>query len=252
MMRKFKVIVPSFNSIDYIGKTLHSIEIQSDKQCDVLVIDDCSTLKKQREIILDFCQRNHWQYLFNDKNRGALCNIVTGIAKLNCQDDDVIVIVDGDDWLAHADVLKRLRQIYDEYNPYLTWGQCEVYPPKKSPVKYAQPVPDMVIQQKLYRDFPLVFWHPRTFKYYLWKHVKDADLRDVDGEYFHIMSDKALLYPMLEMAGEKIRFIEETLYIYNIDNPLSDFLTTPPDEFRRVDDLIRGRQRYATLSFPNE
>lgn len=248
MMQRFKIIVPSFNSTDYLPKTLHSIETQTDNSFDVLIIDDCSTLDAQREIIKDFCERNHWDYIFNDKNQGALYNLVHGIQRLNCADDDVIVIVDGDDWLAHADVLTHLRNIYSESDIGLTWGQCEIYPPKMTPVKYAQNIPEMVIKQKLYRDYPLAFWHLRTFKYGLWMHVRDEDLRDEDGEYFHIMYDKAMLFPMLEMAGDKIRFISETLYIYNVENPLSDFLTTRSEEFRRVDDLIRSRKRYPTLS----
>lgn len=247
MMHRFKIIVPSFNSVDYIGKTLHSIEMQNYKNYDVCVIDDCSTIKEQRNIISDYCSRNNWIPLFNDKNYGALNNLVRGIPLLQCQDDDVIVIVDGDDWLAHADVLGTLHQAYTENDISLTWGQCEKYPAGKMPMRYAQPIPDMIIEQKLFRDIPFVFWHPATFKYYLWRHIKDEDLRDVNGKYFHILYDKATFFPMLEMAGHKIKYIDETLYIYNLGNPLNDFATTPPEEFERVNKLIASRPRYPTL-----
>lgn len=251
MMNRFKVVVPSFNSVDYIGKTLHSIEIQKDSGFDVCVIDDGSTIKEQRMIIRDFCERNHWQFLFNEKNYGALYGMVHAIPQMQCHDNDVIVVVDGDDWLAHDHVLHRLREIYTKEPINLTWGQCEVFPGGKTPMKYAQPIPEMVIQQKLYRDIPFVFWHIETFKYFLWKHIDDKDLRDVDGEYFRIMKDKATFYPMLEMAGDSIRFIDETLYIYNLENPLNDYANTLPEEHLRVDALIRSRRKYETLSFPN-
>lgn len=251
-MKRFKVIVPSFNSVDYIAKTLQSIEIQTDKQYDVCVIDDCSTINRQREIITEFCQRNGWKFLFNEKNEGALYGLIHAIPLLNCDDDDVIVVIDGDDWLAHPYVFQKLRQVYTENDVYLTWGQCEIYPGGKTPMNYAQPIPEMVIQQKLYRDIPFVFWHIGTFKYFLWKHIHDEDLRDVNGEYFMLMKDKATLYPMLEMAGEKIRFINETLYIYNLENPLNDYANTRPEEHVRVDKLIRERKRYSRLRFPNE
>lgn len=251
-MHRFKVVVPSFNSVDYLAKTLHSIELQTDKNYDVCVIDDGSTIKEQKEIIKNFCERNGWISLFNQKNYGALYGLVHSIPLLECQDDDVIVVIDGDDWLAHPDVFKKLRQIYTENNVYLTWGQCEIYPAGKTPMNYAQPIPEMVIQQKLYRDIPFVFWHIGTFKYFLWRHIEDRDLRDLDGEYFKLMKDKATLYPMLEMAGEKIRFINETLYIYNLQNPLNDYANTLPEEHTRVDALIRSRKRYTRLRFPNE
>lgn len=252
MMHRFKILVPSFNSIDYIEKTLRSIEMQTDKEYDVCVIDDASTIKEQREIIRDFCKRNGWKFLFNEKNQGALYGMVHAIPLLECQDDDVIVVIDGDDWLAHLDVFKKLREIYTAHDVYLTWGQCEIFPGGKTPMNYAQPIPDMVIQQKLYRDIPFVFWHIGTFKYFLWRHIQDSDLRDENGDYFMLMKDKATLYPMLEMAGEKIRFVGETLYIYNLENPLNDYANTRPDEHLRVDALIRSRKRYSRLRFPNE
>ena len=196
MMHRFKLIVPSFNCVDYISKCLHLIEVQTDHAFDVCVIDDCSTIKEQRKIILEFCQRNQWAHLFNENNRGALYGMVHAIPLLQCQDEDVIVIVDGDDWLADAEVLAYLRKIYMETDAALTWGQCAIYPQKEGKqVYYAQPVSEMVVQQKLYRQIPFVFWHLGTFKYRLWRHIRDEDLRDQNGEYFLIMKDKATLFP---------------------------------------------------------
>lgn len=247
MMKSFKIVIPSFNSIDFIGKTLRSVESQTFKNYDVCVIDDGSTLEQQRSIITEFCERNQWKSIFHDKNYGALHGLVGAIKKLQCEDDDVIIVIDGDDWLAHEKVFEKLHQVYSENDIYLTWGQCEIYPPGKTPMRYAQPIPDMIIDQKLYRDIPFVFWHPGTFKYRLWRNLKDIDLRDVDGQYFRIMKDKATLYPMLEMAGHKVKFINETLYIYNISNPLNDFATTSEEEKDRVNGLIKQRPRYETL-----
>ncbi len=251
MMHRFKVVVPSFNSVDFLPKTLHSIEMQTFKDYDVCVIDDASTLTQQKEIIQDFCSRNHWKAIYHQKNVGALQGLVEAIKMLDCQDDDVIVVIDGDDWLAHENVFKRLRQAYQENDIYLTWGQCEMYPPGKQPMKYAQPIPDKIIDERLYRDIRFVFWHPATFKYLLWRNIKDQDLRDENGEYFHILKDKATLFPMLEMSGKKKMFLEETLYIYNISNPLNDFATTPPEEFQRVDALLQSKPRYPVLDFKN-
>lgn len=247
MMRQFKIIVPSFNCIDYIGKCLHSIEIQTDKNYEVCIVDDGSTIEKQRQIIADFCQRNGWKSLFNEKNFGAMYSLVNGIKQLDCVDDDVIAVIDGDDWLAHENALSTVRKVYEKEDIYLTWGQCEKYPPGATPMKYAQPIPDMVVEQKLFRDIPFVFRHLGTFKYYLWRHINDSDLRDANGEYFRLLKDKATTFPMLEMAGKKIRFIPETIYIYNLENPLNDFFSTSPEEFKRVDDLIKHKPRYQTL-----
>lgn len=248
-MNKFKIVVPSFNSVDYLPKTLHSIEIQSYKNYDVCIIDDASTLNQQREIISDFCSRNGWKKIFHEKNTGALKGLIDALRDFGCRDDDVIVVLDGDDWLAHENVLAKLHQVYSDNDIYMTWGQCEIYPPSKTPMRYAQPVPDMVIEQQLYRDIPFAFWHPATFKYVLWRHIDDKDLRDQNGEYFRIMKDKATLFPMLEMCGRKKMYIDETLYIYNIDNPLNDYANTPMEEIKRVDNYLQSKPRYPVLDF---
>jgi glycosyltransferase involved in cell wall biosynthesis len=247
MMKQFKILVPSFNSVDYIGKTLASIEMQNYKNYQVCVIDDASTIKKQREIILDYCIKNGWKYRLHDKNYGALHGMVHALKEWMCDDEDVIVVLDGDDWLAHENVLSVLHQEYTMNDILLTWGQCERYPSGNPPMKYAQPIPDMVIEQKLYRDIPFVFWHLGTFKYYLWRHIRDEDLRDNDGKYFRYYKDKATLYPMLEMAGHKIKYIKETLAIYNLENPLNDYRTAVPEEFERINQMILKKVRYATL-----
>lgn len=247
MMKEFKVVVPSFNSVDYLPKTLRSLEEQTDRGFQVCVIDDGSTIAQQREIILDFCQRNQWRWQFNPQNIGALAGMVQAIADFHCDDDDVVVIVDGDDWLSTPHALSHLRQIYDNEDAYITWGQCEISPAGATPMKYAQPVPQMVIEQKLYRQIPFVFWHLGTFKYYLWRHIKDEDLRDENGQYWLLMKDKATLWPMLEMAGHKIRFVPETLLIYNLANPLNDYANTPPAEHQRVDQALRSKPVYETL-----
>lgn len=247
-MTHFKIVVPSFNSVDYLPKTLASIEMQTYKDYTVGVIDDGSTIPKQREIILEFCNRNGWSHFFHDQNYGALYGMVHAIPKMGCKDEDVIVILDGDDWLAHEKVLNKLDEVYSSGNVQITWGQNEIFPMRGTmAMHYAQPIPDLVVEQRLYRQIPFVFWHLSTFKYLLWRHIKDEDLRDEDGSYFRIMKDKATIYPMLELAGTKIRFIDEVLCIYNVDNPLNDFDNTIPEEHERVDRLIRGKPKYPIL-----
>jgi len=243
---RFKIVVPSFNSVDFLPKTLASIEMQRNKNFDVCVIDDGSTLKAQRSIIQDFAARNGWLTICHEKNTGALQSLVEGIKKLNCQDEDVIVVLDGDDWLAHGKVLDVLEKVYASGDILLTWGQCEVYPAGKTPMFFAQPIPNRVIEQQLYRDIPWVFWHPATFKYLLWRHIRDEDLRDADGRYFPVLKDKATLFPMLEMAGKRVKFIDETLYIYNISNPLNDFANNEA-EIKRVEALLQSRIPYPVL-----
>lgn len=246
-MNKFKIIVPSFNCIEYLPRCLASIEAQTFPPDAVCVIDDASTFPQQREIILDFCTRNKWHYRFHEHNYGAVYGLVHGIKEFNCEDDDILVVVDGDDWLAHSEVLSFLNEVYTSNDLYLTWGQCEKYPPGKAPMRCANNVPDRVIEKKLFREIRFVFTHLHSFKYYLWKNILDVDLRDQKGEYLRIIYDLAIYYPMLEMGGRKIKFINETLYIYNADNPLNDAKITPKEEWEACNQFLRSKPRYQTL-----
>ena len=101
---KFKIIVPSYNSEKWIDKTSSSIVSQNYKNYDVTIIDDCSTDVNQRNIIKSYCEKynstfNKWKFLLNKKRMFALYNIYNGIYCSSCNKDDVVIILDGDDWL---------------------------------------------------------------------------------------------------------------------------------------------------------
>lgn len=248
MKGRFKIVVPSFNSLDYLPKTLASIESQTYKNYDVCLIDDASSFEKQREIIREYAERNHWATIFHKKNAGALASIVEGIKHLKCQDEDVIVMLDGDDWLYDDQVLSKLDKIYSEGHVYLTWGQFETYPPHCIQMNYADEIDDEIIEKKLYRKITDIFCHLKTYKYRLFREIKDKDLRDPkSGEYFRVSWDKALMYPMLEMAGRNVRFVEDLLYVYNIDNPLNDFKISRNEQIEATD-YIRSLPVYPTLN----
>ncbi len=250
MNTQFKIIIPSWNSIAYLPRTIASIEAQTYRNFQVCLIDDHSALKEQRDLIVKTCEHDHWDYILHDTNLGPLAGIIEAVKLLKCQDPDVILIVDGDDWLYSANALAKLNQVYSENDVYLTWGSFETYPPGDRLMNYAAAVEPTIIHQKLYRLVTDVFGHPRTFKYRLFREIKDEDLRDPNtGQYFRVSGDKALLYPMLEMAGDKVMFINEVLYVYNIDNPLNDFKINRPEQIEATA-YLRSRPSYETLDLP--
>lgn len=240
---KFKIIVPSYNSVLWIGKTLDSIACQTYRNFDVCVIDDASTLPGQREIISKFCKRKRWQKIFNPTRLGVMHNLVNGVAALKCDDADVIAIVDGDDWLYDENVLDKVAQVYLQGDFFLTYCNYMSEPPEFT--GNPNPLPDLVVMHKLYRNFPFIFSHLKTFKYILWRHLHDEDLRDEKGDYFRAGAD-LVMWPLAEMAGNKFTSIDEILYVYNTENPLNDFKQVQ-DEVDHVRELFKKRPKYATL-----
>jgi hypothetical protein len=65
--------------------------------------------------------------------------------------------------------------------------------------------------------------HMRTWKSWLWKKIKEEDLKDNSGNYWSVAGDLSFMFPMLEMSGENhFKYIPDVLYIYNESNPLND------------------------------
>ena len=59
----------------------------------------------------------------------------------------------------------------------------------------------------------------------LWKKINHKDLVDFTGAYYPMAGDISYIFPMLEMAGSRAKYIEDILYVYNAYNPLNEHKT---------------------------
>ena len=55
----------------------------------------------------------------NDERQGAMANIHKAVHM--CDDGDIIVNYDGDDWFSGPHVLELLNQVYADENVWMTW-----------------------------------------------------------------------------------------------------------------------------------
>lgn len=221
----FKVVIPGFNCEKWATKCLDSLFTQSYKNWEAIIVDDHST-DNTLAVAKQFIEKNsnlpnRIRLFERDKNVGALENIVFGIKEICNDPEDIIVLLDFDDWLADEGVLKHLTRvdIYGDPNIWLTHGQYKRA--SDGQVGLNAVVEDTQNYRKSEK-----WWrtsHLRTFKFKLWQHVKDRDLRDEKGNYYSMGWDLCMLYPMIEMAGTKrIKCIQRINYIYNDLNPISD------------------------------
>ncbi|HEY9838671.1 MAG TPA: hypothetical protein V6D27_17445, partial [Vampirovibrionales bacterium] len=95
-------------------------------------------------------------------------------------------------------------------------------------------------------EAPWMTSHLRTFKYLLWRNIKLEDLQDENGNFYRMAGDLATMFPMLEMAAERSRFIPETLLIYNRSNPLNADKIDGNLQLA-IDQKIRSSQKYQRL-----
>ena len=214
----FNIIVPVFNAEKYIEKCLNSIIKQSYKNYQVKVIDDCST-DYSYELALEICNRyENFDIKKNPRRLGALNNI-NELLSLNIEapSKTIDILIDGDDYLYSGDVLDILYEKYLNTNCLITYGSH-----LSSKGIQGKKYPHLIRKLNLYRKY---FWyasHLKTFRHDLWLSINKSDLLTHNGHYFSVASDLALMFPMLEMAGNRQEFIKDVLYVYNDQNPISD------------------------------
>jgi glycosyltransferase involved in cell wall biosynthesis len=245
MTTRFKIVVPSYNSYPWIERTLSSIEAQDFPYFDAVLVDDASTDRQHKQTLATYAERNDWTLVTRTENGGPLAGLIDGVAAHHCTDDDVIVVVDGDDWLANEWVLQKVDAAYSSSDALFTYGQYLNY--RAGTIGHCGLPKPKTVRKRRYRKKSWLFSHLRTFKYLLWRQIRDEDLRDsATGDYFRTAGDLATMFPMAEMAGPRFRFIPEVLYIYNDANPISDFRVRLQEQ-QRVNQIVRKKKPYAVL-----
>ena len=193
--------------------------------------------------------------------------------------------IDGDDQLADENSLQIVADTYARDDCWMTYGSYRSPDGERDPI--CRPYADEVIDTNGYRKTRWLASHLKTFKYKLWKkldagvfqvtedecrkarrralsqlrirawwnwrHVRVDDLHDATGRYIRRVDDKAFTFAMLEMAGRRVSFIENILYIYH-----SQRLGGAPDQnygadksekwhTRMVRDVLENQEPYARL-----
>ncbi len=224
--RKIVVVIPSYNNKEWFEFNLGSVFAQKYDNYRVIYVDDCSpdgTGQLVEKYIQQMGQQHRVTLIQNKTRLRAMAN--TYIALQMCEDDELVLTYDGDDWLAHDQVFAMYNEIYSNPDIWITYGQFKNWPTGE--MGYCAPVPDEVVQKQWYRR---KWWKPgqlRTFYAWLFKQVKLEDFIFEgpywQGYYFPANADLAYAYPMMEMAGTHFKFVEEPIYIRNVQTPLNDF-----------------------------
>lgn len=222
---KIHVIIPSYNCSEWIERTMQSVADQDFPDVQVLVIDDAST-DEAPGIIESFCkERPGWLMMFNRVNRRAGWNLHYGIRDMNPRPDEVVFILDGDDFLPHPGVLSRIAEVYEDPTAWFVYAKYESWPHNTGQTQ-SRPYPEEWLADapngRLRLEENLAN-HPLTFRAFLAYALSEAEMTDDRGRWFRAGYDRCMFIPMLELASQgHVRFVDEVLYCYNAVNPLSD------------------------------
>jgi hypothetical protein len=170
--------------------------------------------------------------------------------------ETVVCWLDADDWLL-PDALETVAAAYAEDDVWLTYGQfwfCQwTGEGWRRSNGVATPYPDDVVRRGAYRADPWRASHLKTWRAGLFHQIKEADLKRPDGTWITEATDLAVMFPLLEMAGERHRCVLNPIYEYNCANPQSIFNMAPEERDKRQayqlaeDARIRDLPRYERL-----
>lgn len=237
------VIIPAYDCLDALRNSVYSVASQDYAPMTVVISDDASPSEAQRAFVAESGQRPGWTSIQRTERVGALRNIHEAIIAANPKPEDIIVLVDGDDWLEGQHAISTIAAAYHDPNVWLTYGSYRTEPPTEE-AHPAEPYPAEVIANRTFRDDLLRFNHPLSFKGFLWAELGPDDFTDDDGNWLFYGYDEAIMYPLLEVAGEHHRHLTDTLYVYNAANPISQSRLIDHDPRVATDSAIhRSRPR---------
>lgn len=219
MNNSIKIIVTFYNAEKFLERCINSLLTQKYDNFKVIFVDDAST-------------DNSWNLLPHDNEKAicirnsvnvtALPNIHNAVMQ-HCEPNDIVALVDGDDWLINKNVLSFVDDFYKENDCWVTYGQASWTDGRRG---FASQYP--IEEFKHLRQAPFRISHLRTFRAGLYQQIKTQDpefscLKDNNNEFYRMAYDVVIMLPILEMAGhERVKYNDKVLYIYNRDNPISD------------------------------
>jgi glycosyltransferase involved in cell wall biosynthesis len=220
MENKFKIITPSYNNEEFVEYNLASILNQTYTNYEVLYINDNSTdntFNKVEEIVGN---NPKFKLINRTENKGATYNYFFELDEYLNNDNDIIVHLDGDDWLFDENVLENLNKFYNEKDVWMTYGKFYCYDGTKDiKLGYPQstPYPDFIIKHKLFRQDVWRASHMRTYKTFLFKkfNVNDLISKINNKLYWHAV-DLVHQFAFLEMCPkDKVGVVDFPTYVYN-------------------------------------
>lgn len=219
MNNRFVILIGSYNNEKWVSQNIESVLNQTYKNWKLIYYNACST-DRTGEIAKQIAETDSRITVWSDDVRHLKGYFLSKVnTYTSIYDNDIICILDGDDFLSSPEVLDYLNQVYMQTSCWMTYGGMivweggdktkEAFPQNSLP-------PQHVFDQKLYRNDLWRYSHLRTCRGFLWNRLNPEDFKSkTNGEYM-TLEDLVMMYDCLEMCpSKKIFRVEEPIYIYN-------------------------------------
>ena len=243
--RPMVLVITSYNNKEWYKKNLDSALSQNYSNFRVIYVDDHSP-DGTGDLVEQYINENDWQdkvtLIKNTERKWKMENFYNAVHEF-CRDQEIILDFDGDDFYPYENVLSIINEAYADPEVWITYGSYVMWP-KPAHCVCAE-VPECVVKKNAYRSHRWVTSQQRTFYAWLFKKIRKEDLK-YNGKFVDMACDLAYMFPMLEMAGGRFKYITDVIYVYNRDNPISDGKKNFPRQLF-LDKYIRGLQPYERL-----
>lgn len=210
----FVVLMTAHNASHYVGRSLLSVSKQERVSWRIVFVDDASTdgtAEAAQSAAASSCIEDRLTVVHNPERKFKARSVYEAL-RTHVQDGEVVVMLDGDDWLAAPQALAVLDAQYrDGWD--VVWGDWVGSDGCQGTSYYLNPFLSV-------RQQPFVSSHLFSFRRALFDDVPAAEWQDDTGEWFKAGCDVAIAYSVLERTI-RARFVDEILCVYNRENPLS-------------------------------
>jgi len=219
-MSKIHVISTGRNAGKFITYCIDSIERQTLQPDSHIVVDDISNDDTIEH--LNWVQMNkdisYLKVIHNTERQYRLKNIYDhAITK---DPEDIICIVDSDDWLCRKDALARVKEAYDS-DPKLEYVYTNYRRSHETTKGHGTPPPSN--NWDAYKD-DWINSHMSTFKVKALAAIPPANFLDWNGNWFRMATDFAYVLPMMHIFRKRdgdysaVKYIDEVVYVYHFFN----------------------------------
>jgi glycosyltransferase involved in cell wall biosynthesis len=254
------VIVTVYNQINCIHKAIRSIQNQSIKNLEIIIIDDCSS-DNSNEIIKKYQKEDNRIILIkHEVNKGKIKSRSDGVRIARGK---YITVLDGDDGLIHKDILNHTLYIADLGNLDVVEFKIMAFhgrSPKQCLNKYVMDNNEILYQPKLRTKFFLFSNDPRfraiqnrnicgkIIKNKVFKKVLNLIGPKFTEDYILIYEDTIMAVTLFQIANSYYYIKEEGYYYYKEDkrNNLPKIINSIPNCNETV---IKGMDPIKFLQF---